>query len=348
VEFANMIEVRSGAAVRGIDFTLSRSEGVRVAGRIIDAAVGGWPEDPDIDLAYRDPGQGWDYGLEYLGRTEPVYENGSFEFRGVLPGLFNLTASVDGPEDPDGVDLERRGYMPIQVGNSDVRDIVVTLSPGGKIFGRVSIEGAESGRGDPVAELPIRGASLEPSENGRRPSIPGIPNPTGGRVNPDGTFRIDNIMPGEYRLTVSWLRDNFYVKSARFGTADVRTGVLDFTGRETATLEIVISPNVASVEGAVTDDALNAVEGAQVVLVPDVARHRPELFKAVRTDQRGRFTIPDIAPGDYKLYAWEAIEPYGWFDLELADRYAAEAVSLSLGESDRRQVNAALIPLAPQ
>lgn len=344
IQFANELEVRPGAEVRGIDFTLDRQAGVSVSGRILNASTGPGQDDVDIDLEYRDPGTGWDYGLDYRGRSEAIYENGRFEFQNVLPGLYTLTAAVDDPAAPEGIDLKRLGYMPVEVAEADLEDLALTVHPGGTIFGRVTTEGRDSLEDGFIRDTPL-GVRLEPSRNGGRPSIPGLPAPTYGELSPDGTFRIDNIMPGEYRLAVNWLRENFYVKAALFGTTDLRTGLLEFTGRETATLEILVSPNVASVEGAVTDDGLNAVEGAQVVLVPDVARHRPELFKAVRTDQRGRFTIPDIAPGDYKLYAWEAIEPYGWFDLELADRYAAEAVSLSLGESDRRQISTTVIPL---
>lgn len=109
-----------------------------MTGRVVDAVTGLAPDEVDIDLAYRDPGTGWDYGIDCLGRTDAFYENGIFEFRNVFPGVFTLTASIDEPTaSDDGPDLKRAGYVPIVVGDSDIEDVVVTLSPGTTIFGRV-------------------------------------------------------------------------------------------------------------------------------------------------------------------------------------------------------------------
>jgi hypothetical protein len=160
------------------------------------------------------------------------------------------------------------------------------------------------------------GVSLQPSSNGRNPSTPGVPAPAYGPIDPDGSFQIDNVLPGEFRFQISWLRAPFYIKEARFGATDILTQPFQFSGLEPGRLDILLSPNVATVEGVVTNNRLAAVPGAQVVLVPDRARHRPELFRAVTTDGNGRFRITNAAPGDYRLYAWEAIELYRWYDMD--------------------------------
>jgi hypothetical protein len=74
------------------------------------------------------------------------------------------------------------------------------------------------------------------------------------------------------------------------------------------------------------------------VLVPDKARHRLNLFKAVMADQNGRFNIPNIVPGDYKLFAWEVIEPYSWFDAEVLARYESRARTIHVGELSRQTI----------
>jgi hypothetical protein len=66
--------------------------------------------------------------------------------------------------------------------------------------------------------------------------------------------------------------------------------------------------------------------------------------KTVRTDQNGRFVIPDIRPGDYKLYAWESIEPNAWFDEDLLRNYQQYARPVHLGELSHQTVDARLIP----
>jgi len=55
------------------------------------------------------------------------------------------------------------------------------------------------------------------------------------------------------------------------------------------------------------------VSGVQVVLIPEKNRDRADLFKSVFSGPDGRFTIAGIPPGDYRLIAWEAVEPYGFF-----------------------------------
>jgi hypothetical protein len=80
------------------------------------------------------------------------------------------------------------------------------------------------------------------------------------------------------------------------------------------------------------------------VLIPDKARHRIELFKTATTNQNGRFTFANLPPGDYKLYAWEAVELYRWFDPEFLKAFDQFAVPVRVGESSRQTVDARLIP----
>jgi hypothetical protein len=177
-----------------------------------------------------------------------------------------------------------------------------------------------------------------------QPATPGVPTPNYGPFNPDGTFRIDNVMPGEFRFQVSWLRSSFYIKEARYGATDILLQPFQFRGNEDSSLEIVLSPNVAAVEGVVLNNRLEGAPGAQVVLVPDRSRHRPTLFRTIATDQNGRFRLTNVAPGDYKVYAWEAVELYRWFDMDFLKGFEQSARSIHLGESSNQTVDLRLIP----
>ena len=349
LRFATMIDVQPGDAKVGMDMTLNRLPGVRVAGRIIDAVTGQPPEKPKILLRYHDPVAGSDYyDLEMFGRAKVTYKDGVFEYRNIVPGVFTVVASMDEPGTPplrpDGTraPLQRSGYVPIEVGLSDVEGIVVTMSPGTTLNGRVRVEGEQPVSVGAFTNYPA-GVRLDPSMNGGRPTTLGVPYPKSGLLNPDGTFRIDDVMPGEFRFVVNWSKAQYYVKQARFGTIDLLKQPLQFTGREQSTLEILMSPNVASIEGVVTD-RFSPAKSAQVVLVPDQARYRSELFKFTLADQNGRFALRDLAPGDYHLYAWEAIDPYSWFDPEVTKRYEQAALPVHLAESARQTLNPQLIP----
>ena len=98
-----------------------------------------------------------------------------------------------------------------------------------------------------------------------------------------------------------------------------------------------------------TELVLNAdslpTAGSTVVLIPDPphrdVKHR---YKAATTDQNGKFTIKDIAPGDYKLFSWdlnEGSEDSGsdWYDPEWLKLYETKGEAVHLDESDRKAVN---------
>jgi hypothetical protein len=255
----------------------------------------------------------------------------------------------DQPKPPQGTTpLQRIGHVPLEVRSTNVEGIVVTASPGASIAGRIRLEG-QSDWASAFQSLNGRySLSLTPSSNGVRPVTPGVPQPNNSVINPDGTFRIDNVMPGEFRLQLAALRSAFYIKDAHFGVEDILARPFQFSGNEPGSLEILLSPNVGSIEGVVTSNRLAAATGVQVVLVPDKARHRIELFKAVTTNQNGRFSIGNLPPGDYRLYAWEAVELYRWFDADFLTAFDQFATRVHVAESSRQTVDARLIPAASQ
>jgi hypothetical protein len=84
--------------------------------------------------------------------------------------------------------------------------------------------------------------------------------------------------------------------------------------------------------------------GVWVVLVPDEA-HRNEfhLFKQRATDQYGRFDLRGIAPGDYKLFSWEQVEPNAWEDPDFLKLFEVKGESVSLQEGDGKSVDVVAI-----
>src|SRR6185436_19034316 len=121
-------------------------------------------------------------------------------------------------------------------------------------------------------------------------------------LNADGTFRIDNLMPGEYRVSIFGLPWGYYIKSAQLGSVDVLSKPLRFTGAGSESLELLLSSGVASIEGIVRGEKQEPIAAAQVVLVPDRNRDRIELFRTASSDENGRFSISAVPPGDYRVF----------------------------------------------
>lgn len=59
--------------------------------------------------------------------------------------------------------------------------------------------------------------------------------------------------------------------------------------------------------------------GAAVALVP--ALRRLSRFKEVTTDQFGEFHFEGIAPGEYKVFAWDHIEAGQYQDVQWLKKY---------------------------
>jgi hypothetical protein len=58
------------------------------------------------------------------------------------------------------------------------------------------------------------------------------------------------------------------------------------------------------------DEENRPVPGAHLALVPESGRrHRPDLYRLAVSDDAGQSVIRGIPPGDYKLFAWDSLEP---------------------------------------
>src|SRR5207249_5724162 len=91
-------------------------------------------------------------------------------------------------------------------------------------FGRVRIEG------EPLPQGFLPTVNLRPAVLGGF----GGPGPRPSQTKPDGTFNIDGVVPGDYRVTANWgfgsSQMNLYLKEIRFGSTDVLNHSMEGTG----------------------------------------------------------------------------------------------------------------------
>ena len=321
LKFASVVEVQAAAEMRGVDLTLVRAQRYKVRGRIIDSTTGQPPIYAELSLS-------GDYSSSCGLGYKSTLQNGIFEFRDVAPGSHLLAATI-GPGE------RQAGPVPVVVVNGDIDGIVLTLSPGVTVSGRVRIEGLDS-----LAEL-------TKEDYGPGVGLSGARSGGHARLKADGTFQIDNVLPGEYDV-YAWPKPSStaYIREARFGLVDVLSEPLHIAGPESRMLDILLSSKHGAVDGTATDP-FGPVPGAQLVLVPEKSRRRRELFKAVTADQNGRFSIADVVPGDYRLFAWEAIEPYSWFDPEVLAPYESRARSIHVGELSKQSIEVRTMAITP-
>jgi Carboxypeptidase regulatory-like domain len=275
-----------------------------------------------------------------------VRPDGSFDVPGVAAGSYIVYLR-------DGT-----AATPIEVGDSDLDNVVLTETAGVDIAGRLTIE-----RGAAPGAVEMSNLRFQIT---REPEVMGAP-PGGPRFNPpptpDGTFTW-TISPGDYRVGVLPLinsqRDdrtragggppvsdalqNAYVKSIRWGRTDVLADGLHTWGGGQATLEIVVSLAGAEVEGIVRDNSRQAAGGVIVVAVPDGGnRGRPDLYRHGTTDTSGRFVLRGLAPGDYSFYAWDDLERGAWESVEFLRGFEGRGRFVRLREGKNEPLDLNLV-----
>jgi hypothetical protein len=358
---ATPIDVQPGADLRGVDLLVSPQQTYKVRGRVIDSRTGQPPPQATVSITVQNPDP-LTGGFFFGGGSNYKPADGTFELPNISAGLYTVSVSLPNPPNPqyrppdiqNMTPAERQAYFEqqqaveftrpkasagVRVVNADVDGVNLMLGVASSLSGRIRVEsngpGAQSFQ---FMRAQLRGAATyatDPMNGGPQQNRP---------TAADGTFRIDNIWPGEYGLFMAGLPPGFYLKEARLGDTDVLNAPLRLNGPDSRPLDVVISPNVGKLDGTVADAAGQPAPGSQVVLIPTRNRERRELFRPVTADLNGTFKIPDVAPGEYMLVAWDAIEPNAFFDPNLIRQAEGNGKAVRVEENSSQTVNVTAIP----
>ena len=319
------IDLQPGEEQQGIDMTLIRMHGVTVRCHLAlpedaKSGVGAFAQ-----LMPREIPPGLPPVFTQFGGVIQDGQ-GNFEFHGVPPGAYFIVANGG---DQKGF---YHGQVAIDVGSENVDGLTVPLAPGYRLTGKF-----EADSGVPINFTTLN-IYLEPA------AASGIPE-GGVKIQPDGRFEIEHIFDGDYRLHVAGFPEDFYVKSAKWGGADVLASGLTISG-DTAggSLLIHLALDGGRVEGTVLHNQTPA-PGALVALVPDPPnRTHDELYSQAVADSLGRFSMRGLPPGDFKLFAWEAGDDVSYRDPDLMKDYDPRGTHIHIEIQKQQNVQLELIP----
>lgn len=315
---AVLLKLQPGEERQGIDFRLTPARAVTISGRVRGASG-------RVMVLLRSQRESpWARRRSGVLADQKTRE---FVIDGVLPGAYVLEAVTMGGEQ------RLFGRLPVTVGGDGLRDLVLELRPGVNVSGRVAFDGEA-----PESSLTRIRVMLTPATGssffGGR----------GGRVETGGSFVIRNVAPGRYRLRVSGFPENAYLKAAVVESRDVLENGFEVPEGGLTGLAVTVGLQGGLVTGAVLDGDGQPVPGATVVLVPaPERRRRTDLFRDVTTDQYGRFLIEGVAPGEYKLFAFDDVESGAWRDPEFLEQWDDAGREVELDEGGREAVELDLI-----
>jgi hypothetical protein len=261
-----------------MDFRLGKPPLFRITGRVVEAHTG----QPlrAVIVAEAGGASGWRYSVQ-------CNDDGAFTISGVRPGSYHLSVTQNsGPR-------VMWAEQPVLVAGRDVEGVQLAAAPSADIPGIVIVEGPR-----PSKPLNLR-VTLDPAERFGF-SETALP-------KPDGTFTI-TAGPLLFGLHVIGIPPELYLRDIRFGAEDASAGRLDLR-RGSAALSLVLAPNPGRIAGIVETAAGKPAPGVLVAITPaDPGKRRHDLTRTVYTDADGHFEGYPLAPGDYKVFAWERFD----------------------------------------
>ena len=309
---AAKVEIVSGRDVAGLDIRLAKANSVRVKGQVAGAA-----KDQKITVRMVPKGAGL-LAMIFGKNTIVKMPEGTFEIAGVTSGSYTLRAT-----DATGIKALGMG-VPVEVGDRPIEGIVVDVTPSGDITGSVTVRGEN--------KEPLKGARvlLEPSEG-----VNMVPPNT--LLAEDGAFTLKDVPPDKYFVRVMGAPGNAYVESVSVGNQEMAADGLQLGGINPGKVEVKLNMAGAQIDGVVQGKDDNPVAGATIALIPNSGHYL--LYQSSFSDQKGAFSIKQIAPGEYRVLAFLDLEPNAFMDPEFMKQYEGKGERISVKENDRKGVS---------
>jgi protocatechuate 3,4-dioxygenase beta subunit len=309
------IMVPSGGEIGGMDIKMARIKAVHVKGKVAGAA-------PDQNIVVRLAAK--DAGILALvtGRNAPVNKStGAFDIAGITPGSYILRAS-------DTSGLKSLGSMPIEIGDKRVEGIALNIAPAAELAGNITVEISER---TPPANVSLKGARILLESTSGMILVP--PNVS---VSADGSFTFKDLGADKYFVRVTGGCQSCYTQSVKLGTVEMSSDGLSLGAHGNDKLSITLRTGAASIDGVIRGEDDKPQAGVTVALIPDSRVYL--LYQSTFTDQQGAFSFKHITPGDYRVLAWEVVEPNAFQDPEFLKPFEGRAEAVSLKENDHKSI----------
>ena len=310
---AVFLRLRAGEALAGITIRLAKGSSFHVSGMV--TGLEGNPGQYRVSMA--PPGPTAIAGQQTRNAT--VDRSGHFDIPGVTPGSWSIWVTHLGPGN-----LIMANRL-IQVTGQDVEDLNLEAVPPAKIHGTVRIDSAGPASDVSTLKLSI-GLSLQSA-----------PIALQNAALQDGEFTLTTAGAGQYRVNVMGIPQDFYLKSVTMGGRNVLDiGFEVGEGGSAGEMEVVLGSPAAEIFGVLMGPDGNNVPGAIVTIVPDPLNpDRQDLYRRANTDQIGRFSFRGLAPGKYRVYGWDQLDPGEEFDPDMLNAHEDKAVAVTVSEGDR-------------
>ena len=307
---AQRIRIASGIEATAV-FSLLPVRNVRITGTVATSA--GAPASALLTLTSGAA------ELGSLGVGAATREDGSFTLPDVAPGRYTLSAVLrgDGPAE--------HGALTMTVGAEDVSGIALVTGPAARLRVRVASDTGASGA------LP---SGVSVTAAGVRAGVAVLSHGSGR------AFELGDLVE-PFRLRVAGLGESWAVKSVAVDGVDVTDGIVGLSAGQVGDARVVLTDRITLVSGTVT--ASGAPVKASVILFPNDAgkwAYPSRFVRVAETDERGRFRVAGLPPGEtYLAAATDYVEDGEEHDPEFLQRLREAALEFSLVDAEKRALD---------
>jgi hypothetical protein len=329
---AKRITLGLGHEAGATDFSLIPGRAATVTGTAFDSK--GRPfQNVNLALEIRSEGG----GLFGTAGNAKVTADGTFTIRDVAPGDYKLRA-VRQDGDPEVA------ILPIVVDGIDLTNLSLTGSAGGTVSGRVVLDEGVTAK-MPRVQITIAERVIGQPD----PSMLGV---FRGRYNPvvaaadDGAFSVSSVF-GPAPLGVT-MPDGWMVKAIVRDGRDITDMPIELRhGEQLSGIQIRVTDRVTAMSGELTDGKGTPTADGTVIVFAAGSEKRFEgsrFVRAARPDQRGRYSIKGLPPGEYLAVAVDYVEDGGWNEPEYLESLRSRAQKVTLDVSEPRTLTLTIMP----
>ena len=341
---ARVITIKGGEEILGIDIGIRPTSLFKVSGQVSSlipppASQLGAPAVNAAVLVLLSPDGNAPDDTKQVGTVPLVPTTGKFEIN-LLPGTYDLFARVPDPgAQTAGGAPQAWGRARLEVRDTDISNVLITIPPSTEVKGTVSAAGGKVPPSLRVQLMPdeASAAKIPAYQQVRARSV---------TVNADGSFSVPAMPEGRFRVSaVAGLPQDMYLSDVQQGAQSVFDSGFSVNTRNANPIEVVLASGAGTVNGVVVDGPMKVVQGATVVLVPEARRRSNRaLYVQTSSDASGRFTLRGVAPGDYKVFAWESIPAFAHVNPGFMAKHEDRGKVIHVGQNGTASTELTIIP----